>query len=213
MKMKMNAALLAAVFTAFVALPAQAQNTTSTITASVNARAGLSPVLSVTCDAVNFGVWRVPIRTNGGITTITLTVSANTAAGVSTGTPSGNTTNVSLDSRYLPPSAATCTVLGSRPINSTLPTAITGNTNLSFIASNHESLPTPTTLAPLTADLALAGTGVAVDALGGGAFRVTGVLTIPEVIAAANYGGYQTGTGTTVGGATVSFTDVRPTGT
>jgi hypothetical protein len=54
---------------------------------------------------------------------------------------------------------------------------------------------------------------VAVDAQGDGAFRVVGVLTIPETIVLANYGGYQTGTGTTVGGATVSFTDVRPTGT
>ena len=139
-------------------------------------------------------------------------VSANTAAGVSTGTASGNTTNVALDSGYLPPSAATCTVLGARPVSSTLPTAISGNTGLSFIASNHETLPTPSSLAALTANLALAGSGVAVDALGGGAFRVVGVLTIPEPIVAANYGGYQTGTGTTVGGATVSFIDTRTTG-
>jgi hypothetical protein len=51
---------------------------------------------------------------------------------------------------------------------------------------------------------------VLVDGSGNGAFRVVGVLTIPEPIVVGNYGGYQTGTGTTVGGATVSFTDVRP---
>ena len=213
MKMKVNAALLAAVLTAFVALPAQAQSTTSTITASVNARAGLSPVLSVTCTPVNFGVWRVPARSTGGTTEITLTVSANTAAGVTTGTATGNTTNVALDSNYSVPDAATCSVLGSRPVSSTVPTAITGNTNLSFIASNHESLATPSALAALSANLTLAGTGVLVDASGNGAFRVVGVLTIPQTIVAANYGGYQTGTGTTAGGATVTFTDIRPTGT
>jgi hypothetical protein len=54
---------------------------------------------------------------------------------------------------------------------------------------------------------------VAVDAQGGGAFRVTGTLEIPSTIVAGNYGGYETGSGTTVGGATVSFTDIRPTGT
>ena len=209
MKMKMNAALLAAVFTAFVALPAQAQSTSTTISTSVNARAGLSPILSVTCDAVNFGVWRVPIRNSGGTTAITLTVSANDATGVSSGTASGNTINVALDTGYLLPSAATCNVYGSRPVGTTLTTAITGNTTLRFIASNHESLPTPSVMADLTANLALAAPGVAVDANGNGAFRVVGVLTIPQPIVAGNYGGYQTGTGTTVGGATVSFTDVR----
>jgi hypothetical protein len=54
---------------------------------------------------------------------------------------------------------------------------------------------------------------VLVDSSGNGAFRVTGTLEIPQTIVAANYGGYQTGTGTTAGGATVTFTDIRPTGT
>lgn len=209
MKMTMNAALLAAVFTTIVALPAQAQAATSTISTSVNARAGLSPALAVTCDAVNFGVWRVPIRNSGGITEITLTVSANNTTGVSTATVGGNTNLVSLDTGYLLPKAATCSVVGSKPVSTNLTTSISGNTGLGFIASNHESLPIPTTLAQLTANLQLGGIGVAVDANGSGSFRVAGTLIIPEVIVVGNYGGYQTGTGTTPSGATVSFVDTR----
>lgn len=208
MKKTMNAALLAAVLTAFVALPAQAQ-TVTVVSTSVNARAGLSPVLAISCDAVNFGVWRVPIRNSGGLTEIGLTVSANNATGVTTFSVAGNTINVARDTSYLPPKAATCLVVGSRPVSTNLPTAISSNANLGFIASNHENLPTPSVLAELVANLALGGTGVAVDANGAGSFRVTGFLTIPEVIVQGNYGGYQTGTGTAPSGATVSFTDTR----
>jgi hypothetical protein len=210
MKMTMNAALLAAVFAAFGALPAQAQNTT--VTASVNARAGLAPLFAVACDPVNFGVWRVPIRSGGATTLITLTVSANTAAGATTGTATGNTTNVSLNTDYDLPEAGICRVVGATTVSKTITTAITNNTNLGFIASNHESLATPSALAALSADLALAGTGVVIDTAGAGAFRVTGVLTIPATIVVGNYGGYQTGTGTTAGGATVSVTDTEFTG-
>lgn len=209
MKMTMNAALLAATFTAFVALPAQAQ-ITNTVTASVNARAGLAPLLAVTCDPVNFGVWRVPVRgiNSGGTTLITLTVSANNALGVTTYTPTGNLTNVSLAPGYNLPEAGTCRVTGAVKINSSLPVGITGNTNLPFIASNHELLPTPSLLADLRANLTLAGTQVNIDGFGAGSFRVTGVLTIPEPIVSGNYGGYQTGTGiNNGGGATVSVTD------
>ncbi len=194
---KLVAALLAA--STLAAMPAQAQQV---VTASVNARAGLAPLTAVTCDDVNFGVWRVPTRTTGGSTLITLTVSANNAAGTTTSTVSGNSTNVGLASGYIAPTAATCTVSGATNVSSTLPTAITNNVGLAFTSSTHESLRVPTTLSLLSATLDLAGTGVVIDSAGAGSFRVVGVMTIPQQIISANYGGYRT-----EASATVSVTD------
>lgn len=194
---KLVAALLAA--STLAAMPAHAQQV---VTASVNARAGLAPLTAVTCDDVNFGVWRVPTRTTGGSTLITLTVSANNAAGTTSSAVTGNTTNVGVASGYIAPTAATCTVTGATAVSSTLPTAITNNVGLAFTSSTHESLSAPGTLSALNATLTLGGTGVVVDSAGTGSFRVVGVLTIPQAIVAANYGGYRTATP-----ATVSVTD------
>lgn len=224
--MKINLIPLFLAGAVVTALPAQAQkyevtvvnnnsvsttNTTFSVTASVNARAGLASLFEVTCSPVNFGVWRVPVRSSGGTTRVFLDVSANDRTGISNAYLKGNTYLVSLASGYNPPEAGTCIVTGAVAVSTTLPTAISNNLNLSFIASNHEGLGTPGTLALLTADLRLfsggAGTNpVAIDANGSGSFRVVGILTIPEEIKAENYGGYETGTG-----ATVSVTDMTQT--
>ncbi len=189
MKFKLVAASLAASLLA--AVPAHAQVADS-VTTSVNALAGLSPVLSMTCDSVNFGVWRIPVRSTGGTTTITLTVSANNAAGVTTATPGGNTTGAGLAAGYLPPLAATCSVSGSNNLSQTIRTIIGSATNLAFGPSAHNNLSVPSTLAAMRANLALAGTGVAINGTGTGTFRVVGVLTVPQTIVSGNYGGYAT---------------------
>jgi len=194
---KLVAALLAA--STLAAMPAQAQQV---VTASVNARAGLAALTAVTCDDVNFGVWRVPTRTTGGSTLITLTVSANNASGTTSAAVTGNSTNVGTASGYIAATAATCTVTGATNVSATLPTAITNNVGLAFTSSTHETLTAPTTLSALTATLTLGGTGVVIDSTGSGSFRVVGVLTIPQAIVSANYGGYRTSTS-----ATVSVTD------
>jgi hypothetical protein len=181
-----------------------------TVSATVNAKAGLSPVLSLTCSDVNFGVWRVPVRSAGGTTTISLDVSANTSAGATTPTVGGNTTNVAAASGYEVPEASICTVNGSNNVSSTIQTTIANNTGLSFGPSTHNNLKNPNTAAALTADLALKGAGVAIGATGSGTFRVIGVLTIPETIAEVNYGGYSTRSGGNDGegnAATVTVTD------
>lgn len=207
--MRFNKIATAIVMGSLAVLSTQAQ-AADTVTASVNAKAGLSPVLSLTCDDVNFGVWRVPVRNSGGTTTVTLTVSANTAAGSTTATSGGNNTNVALASGYQVPAAATCSVAGSNNPAQTIQTAISNNTALSFGASNHNNLNNPAQVASLAADLTLGGTGVAISGTGDGTFRVTGVLTIPQAITVNNYGGYKTQTGG-VGGAgnaaTVTVTD------
>lgn len=193
MRVKSNLPLMAAVLaaTTLAAAPAQAQSADAVI-ASVDALAGLSPVLSMTCDSVNFGVWRIPTRTSGGTTTITLTVSANNSTGVTTATPGGNTTGAGLAAGYTAPVAATCTVSGSNNLSKTIQTSIAGATNLPFGPSAHNNLSTPATLATMTANLSLGGTGVVINGTGTGTFRVVGVLTVPQTIVTGNYGGYAT---------------------
>ena len=187
---------------AVISMQAQAVDTG---TATVNATAGLAPVVVVSCTDVNFGVWRIPNRSSGGQTTvITLTTAANTAGAVTTATATGDTTSVALATGYLAPVAATCSVSGIMNKAATVQTAISANTSLTFAPSTHESLADPTALAALSAELTLAGTGVAIDGNGSGAFRVTGVLTIPAAITGNNYGGYKTSVGNA---ATVTVTD------
>ena len=111
---------------------------------------------------------------------------------------------MALATGYLAPVAATCSVSGIMNKSATVQTAISANTGLTFATSNHESLAHPTTLAALSADLSLEGTGVSIDANGLGAFRVGGVLTIPQAITGNNYGGYKTNG---VNAATVTVTD------
>lgn len=209
--MKTKFLALALVSAAMIAVPAQAQDTVS---ANVNAVAGISPVLSLTCNDVNFGVWRVPVRSSGGTTAITLTVSANNSSGSTTATSGGNTTGVALASGYNVPNAATCTVNGSNNASQTIQSAISSNTGLKFGSSNHNNLNNPSQVAALTADLTLGGTGVVIGSTGAGTFRVTGVLTIPQTIAADNYGGYSTRSANmpdeSVGNAaTVTVTDAK----
>jgi len=194
---------------AFATLATQA-NANDTVSATVNAKAGLSPVLSLTCSDVNFGVWRVPVRSTGGATTITLDVSLNTSAGATTPSVGGNTTNVAAASGYEVAEAAICSVNGSNNISKTIRTAITGNTGLSFGPSTHNNLKNPNTTASLSADLSLYEPGVAINAIGSGTFRVVGVLTIPETIAQIHYGGYSTRSGgldSQGNSATVTVTD------
>jgi hypothetical protein len=185
------------------AISMQAQGA-DTGTASVNAIAGLAPVITISCTDVNFGVWRIPSRSSGGATTITLTTATNTAAAATTAAATGNTTSVALASGFVAPTAATCSVSGIMNKSATVQTSIASNTGLTFATSNHESLAHPTALADLRANLSLEGTGVVIDASGVGAFRVGGVLTIPNVIDASHYGGYKTNG---VNAALVTVTD------
>lgn len=178
------------VFTALIALPAQAQ-TTVPINASVDTRAGLVPLYSLDCHGVDFGLWYVPIRSSGGKTFITLTVSANNAAGATTGTASGNIAEVSLYSGY-PPKAGTCYILGSPSVSLSLKTSIAQNVAMEMGGLNLYTGRIPTIQAEVIADLALTDDARVPVTNGAGSFRVVGVLTIPETIVLGNHGGYQT---------------------
>ena len=188
LKIKSVAAFLIA--TVLVALPAQAQ-TTSPLNAFVDATAGLQPLYSLDCHGVDFGLWYVPLRSSGGVTFITLTVDANNATGATTGTATGNTTLVGLESRY-PPKAGTCYITGSSTLSISLRPSISQNVAMEMGGLNLYGKASPTVQAVVVADLALADNARVLVSAGAGSFRVVGTLTIPETIVAGNHGGYQT---------------------
>ena len=188
MKVKPTAAFLVA--SALMALPSQAQ-TTSPLNAFVDATVGLQPLYSLDCHGVDFGLWYVPLRSSGGATFITLTVDANNATGATTGTATGNTTLVSLESRY-PPKAGTCYITGSSTLSISLRPSISQNVAMEMGGLNLYGKASPTVQAVVVADLALADNARVLVSAGAGSFRVVGTLTIPETIVAGNHGGYQT---------------------
>jgi hypothetical protein len=195
MKIMTSKAVLAAALAVTMIGAPSAVSAQDSREAFVNARAGIVPVLNLVCTPVNFGVWRMPIRSTGGTTTVTLTVAGgDPSAAATTATATGNVTSVALASGYQVPDAARCTVSGSTNPDQTIQTSIRDNTGLAFGVSNHDNLNAPTNPAALSADLSLAATGVAIDGNGTGVFRVAGVLTLPQTIVAANYGGYSTTT-------------------
>jgi hypothetical protein len=195
MKIMTSKAVLAAALAATILGTPSAASAQDSREAFVNARAGIVPVLNLVCTPVNFGVWRMPIRSTGGTTTVTLTVaSGDQSLALTTATATGNVTSVALASGYQAPDAARCTVSGSTNPEQTIQTSIRDNIGLAFGASTHDNLTNPGTPATLSADLSLASTGVAINSNGTGVFRVAGVLTLPQTIAAVNYGGYSTTT-------------------
>lgn len=160
---------------------------------SVDATAGLQPALELSCTDVSFGVWRVPVRSGGGTTTITLDRDANTAA------ESGNTTRVAKSESDISwaHSRGTCTLSGSTAaVETAVDISISGNEEMAFAgaaaqATGYANLNAPATAATLTATLN-APTSVTIQNDGTASFYVGGVLTIPATIVADNYGGYKT---------------------
>lgn len=170
----------------------------------VNAIAGLSPVLILTCQDVNFGVWRVPAGDRAGITSITLTTNGDLLASPTTATIGGVSDQVSLASGYQVPTAGHCKLEGSNGYQgSSVEAFINSNTNIAFTTSTHDNLKAPVaTAAGVTANLSLSNATPAITADGEANFRIVGTLTIPNNLVRANYGGYRSATP-----ANVSVTD------
>lgn len=188
MRAKLAAASLVAA--ALIAMPAHAQ-ISNTVSASVDATAGIEPIFMVDCHGVDFGSWYVPLRTTGGKTYITLTVDVNNAKGATTGTVTGNTNRVSLETRY-PPKAGTCFITGSESVPLSLKASIAQNGALTMGGLNLYGRPSPMLQAAVQCDLALVDNARVSVTAGRGSFRVVGTFTIPEDIVIGNHGGYQT---------------------
>ena len=165
---------------------------------TVDAKAGLVPALELSCTDVSFGVWRVPVRSTGGDTIITLDRATNTAAA------SGNDSRVaqSLSDASWTQSRGECTLSGSRAADSTAAdVSITGGTGMTFTGqaaatTGFVGLAAPSTAATLAATLTTGATTTITS--GASTFYIGGTLTIPETIVSANYGGYKTSEAATV---------------
>jgi len=165
---------------------------------SVDAKAGLAPALELSCTDVSFGVWRVPVRSSGGTTTITLDRANDTVAA------SGNTTRVAQSNTDISwdHSRGECTLSGSTAADATAATiTIASNTDMAFTAANaattgYVGLDAATAAASMTASLNVPNTTTITS--GSSTFYVGGVLTIPQAIIADNYGGYKTSSSATI---------------
>ncbi len=190
---KLDKILAVTALTGLAATSAMAE----TASDSVDATAGLKPALELRCTDVSFGVWRVPIRSAGGDTTITLDRDSNSASAA------GNTTRVAqthADASWTQ-SRGVCTLSGSTASdgqNATI--TIDGNADgtggiRGFVSAD----------ADITGYAGLAGAGDAtalsaylnvptsvVMTDGSATFYIGGVLTIPQNIIADYYGGYRT---------------------
>ncbi|WP_404400527.1 hypothetical protein LG288_11075 [Idiomarina seosinensis] len=201
MKFSKKLTTLATIVAAGFATNAAAETATDTI----DVYAGLAPALELTCNSVKFGVWRVPVRSSGGVTTINLNDDGSSNATTTTAT---NTDKVALktdtDSQ---PELGQCSFTGSSAPESATGMAISFATSSSaagtasagavadgtmIAAPNNEyaDIDGASTPAALVYDLSFP-TTTAIASDGTGSFVIEGVLTIPETIAIANYGAYK----------------------
>jgi hypothetical protein len=168
------------------------------VTNSVDAYAGLAPALEMSCTPVSFGVWRVPVRAGGAVTTVTLDAAVNSV------TPAGNLGRVAQSTANAAwiHNRGVCTMSGSTAADATnATTSIASATAMPFsaaaaAATGYTGLNAAATAAALVATLTVG----ASSAITGGAttFYVGGVLSIPATIVVDNYGGYKTTTAATV---------------
>lgn len=173
-----------------------------TATDTIEVYAGLAPVLELVCSDVKFGVWRVPTRTGGGVTTITLSDNDSAEAG-------GDTTGVALvnltRNPAAQPAAGSCAFTGSAAtagdtamaVSMAATEATTGAGTLTsgtMVSDRDEDYGVGISFPVLAAGLGFTlsfPTTTAIDANGAGSFKIAGVLTIPETIVPNNYGAYK----------------------
>lgn len=164
------------------------------VDASVGALAGIAPVLSLTCDDVDFSVVRVPARSATAATVLDLKAQGRRPSDATNVLFAQETTDVALASGYDSPASASCNVTGSNNPGQRIAVSIAQQTDIRFGPSNHRGMAAPGQLADLRADLSLAEYTVEIDADGAGVFRVDGTLLIPAVVIPNNYGSYRSST-------------------
>lgn len=172
---------------------------------TIDVYAGLAPVMVLTCNDVNFGVWRVPTGTRSGGET---EIYVNAAGGVYIDGSVYNGGSIALSTNYNSPAAGYCNVSGSAADDGTVGQVSISNGGTGSFGTNGgtgyagEALAAPTT-ALSSFNYALDSTPP--DAMSGGVtrFTVRGSMYIPNGLAVANYGGYM------AADVTVSYEDVN----
>ena len=157
-------------------------------TATVNAQAGLAPVLDLSCSAVKFGVWRVK---TGGARTASNTITLTESAGITTAAVAG--TGASLAAGALSvPEAGSCNLKGSFLATDSIASLVVPTTDLSFtgaiVLGRTAATAVPT---GLKANLSASTVNTVIASDGSAQWYVVGSMVIPEALVATNYGGYQ----------------------
>ena len=195
-----NSAFAAIIPVVLIMMSFSGKAAAETATDDVEVYAGLAPVLELVCSDVKFGVWRVPVRTSGDVTLITLTADNVVAV---TGNAAGVAKSEANDAE---PAAGNCTFTGSSAEASEdgmVVTMVVGGSQASVADGNltngamvptanneYAGLLMPVSSASLGFSLSFP-QSAAIGSDGSGSFKITGILTIPETIIAANYGAYK----------------------
>jgi len=185
------------------------QAAAETASDTVDVYAGLAPVMELSCEDVNFGVWRVPTGDRAAVNTITLTNSEGVTTAAVGGI--GVLSDISLSGNYDDPQVGLCTVSGSSVADSLTGYAmidsedsVLGATMVSTNANPFaEGLNSPSITAGMVYDLTLSNATPEIQS-GTAFFYVSGVLTIPAAVVADNYGAYRS-----TASHTVSFNDAQ----
>lgn len=174
-----------------VALPQQAGAESAT-DRSVNAVAGLHPMIELNCTPVNLGVWRVPKRNAGGTTRIMLDIdrahlgaqiSQNTAVARASGHPDWE------------PAFGVCTVTQSRALDqSSAVVTIQNNRLLKVVPDANAFTAVPAGRANSALRIDVYAPTLTRISNGTSTFLIGGGITIPEKIIDADYGAYRTAT-------------------
>lgn len=191
-----------------ICLPVSARQVSGTVSAQVDAIAGIGPVLQLFCSDVDFGVWRVPPRNGGGETRVSLAVASAAPGAQTSASLAGNIDTVARATGFEDPEAGTCTVTGSRNPGQRISVSISGNAGIPMSASARTRLPRAAQDAlGIGVDLMLAEQGVSIDSTGAGTFRVIGEFRIPQNLIRDNYGGYSSRAAGSTAAATVTVRD------
>ncbi len=166
---------------------------------SISIYAGLEPVMTLECTAINFGVYQVARGDRGiSVPTRASLSKANGSSQAVIAFTRGSNNQIALSNKpeYGTPQAGTCTVKSSKvrsgslyitrdPVDSTA-MAFSGGANL--FASNLKN--------PITQAIGIVGystvpTTVTTNIDGDGVFTIVGELDIPNNLTADNYGSYK----------------------
>ncbi len=150
--------------------------------ASVNALAGLMPVLQLVCTDVDFGVWRVQTRNNAQASTVDLDDQNGTTLG-------GQAEGLSKANSTRQPVAGTCTVSGSQAgSGQKIGVALLNVADVDFGGSSDHELGHPGAAATIRANFSVPNKVTVIA--GSASFKVRGTLSIPARIIRENYGAY-----------------------
>ena len=187
-------ATVGSLFASLLVMPSTgyAENNESYLT-TVNATAGLAPVLSLSCTPVLLGVWRAKPGNRGGKSTIKLSID-----GATTKFAISDNLDVSMASGSLSvPQAGFCSMFNSNnPGVTDAKLTISDSQVLEFDTANvlnrGQAKKALKGASGLKALLVVDKSGLAaVNSLGSATWRVLGTLEIPDGVVIDNYGGYR----------------------